>query len=1734
MAFVTRIFYLLGNTPFMASVASRSYPASLVLFDAAKKVASYTTNDEDTQKKTLMSMIYPDGSPPDSSPLHVICCNDTCSFTWTGAEHINQDIFECRTCGLTDSLCCCTECARVCHKGHDCKLKRTSPTAYCDCWEKCRCRSTIGGHQGARFEVLTRLVNETGLVEYPNGRSENILLFLVQTVGRQLVEQRQHPTKSRSRRTAALAVAQAASRKTSSNDAQPEMPEHDLDPPKFSRRALECLLSDWNALKSMILTGQKTDLPISRTNPIYEDQAFLSSQSGTALLDKFTHCLLVKCSSDMLDVLLSTVINKMQIHSERAEAKLIAKRFVRSVTRVFVVFNVEMAPGQTKKKSVQSAAQPLQRCKRVFQALINISVEELCETANALLAPVRFGLARPTAPFNLTSNSDLTSVEELFAVEPLVPKSSNHALEDNHNSRARTRSLTIDNILHRLPSGGNTRGSNLPGRETLTTSSGARLASNLSQNITHSPGPPRSAPVIPPHEEQQSMVPEDEVENINPGTGESQAPHQQPPDIENDDSMGANIGGRGTEGDVSVDAGDSSVDVPIEDSANDRDEDQDNDMDLYLFAESESETEDEGIEPGSGVGNIGAPSSNAPDHNNENTGLGGTNTSNTAGLGGGPSNDAFFSDDESGESSRGEDDESEAGETDEQDGDEFNFVSNTGGVIGGPGGVGVEELLERRSSGIGTHGGSNDRSNMAPAAMQWAIRSRSKAGRNTGVSGSVGGGSNSGAGFIYIDPQSLRRTTSSASAVAAAAAAAAAGGGGSVQGIAAAAAAAATNEPVTMSTTVASLARAFGIVVRQIADLLTMLQDYSALAPTLPRVLDISYQESINLQHLIEYLMKPNWEWLMAVLDSTEAQLRFGSALAGATDPTHPSHPLFASTRSNRASANGVSGASLSGTSASHHGTHGVGAGHVASGHLERASGFSSSRASALASLTGAVSVPSDPQSNRRDFLNYALSLMRSHNAEHSDSLPVIDVSAMKHIAYVFDALIYYMRSGTEAIDDANHTMSSTAPITVSQPTPAVSVLRTNTSSSIVAGAPNLNVGTFGDDNEPDDQNDDSLIEENSQSGQLESGTSTAVQPMELDYDDDNTNQSTTSNQGMEHKSMATNESSNTSTASRQNVSSGVESKVLTQSKIEPEKEKNSSNANSNTISHSVHRNQSRGRRHTFFQRSESTLCLGCPPPDPFQSPLSEALPLADQPQLLQPNARREDMFGAPKQPVAGNISLNHMHSTNPLSVLPTKLGLASRNTEAHYLSNSGYDTPQADLSSANYALSTAPYQAGPSAEANFERIVSQQRSGVPSPAAATCDTASVRSLDTTVNANLDDLDEPQDLSMGGMSAASSDVSEMVVGGDDSNNASTSTALASTATNNPILPSGNLNLSGSRSVSFTSPKKAFMMRVGEQQSTSNLSSSGSVNVTSQQHCLSSAPDVLVVPNNASSGNTDGSNIVHGPNSSGNAGTLFGASSEVSANVTIETSHRGTGLSKTSKSQLKIGSQQIMNLRVPHDVLLGRWRLTLDLFGRVFVDDVGLEPGSIISELGGFPVKEAKFRREMEKLRNSRSADLTLSKLDRERGKLIVQAFREFNTHYVNNSRRSSTSIQPPLVVNRVKVTFANEPGEGSGVARGFYTALAEALLTNQKLPNLEDAQVGSISSSGSSNTNSKSMQFSLIQRLRGTRESRVGRSSLTASSSGNSSSHKSSRAREVSRALSFDARPFYVNGNRNL
>lgn len=98
-------------------------------------------------------------------------------------------------------------------------------------------------------------------------------------------------------------------------------------------------------------------------------------------------------------------------------------------------------------------------------------------------------------------------------------------------------------------------------------------------------------------------------------------------------------------------------------------------------------------------------------------------------------------------------------------------------------------------------------------------------------------------------------------------------------------------------------------------------------------------------------------------------------------------------------------------------------------------------------------------------------------------------------------------------------------------------------------------------------------------------------------------------------------------------------------------------------------------------------------------------------------------------------------------------------------------------------------------------------------------------------------------------------------------------------------------------------------------------------------------------------------------------------------------------------------------------------------------------------------------------------NFSVTQVERDRTQLLVQTMKELNTQYNLYNRRASNT--PPLAVNRVKVTFKDEPGEGSGVARSFYTAIAEALLANDKLPNLEAAQVGS-----------KYTQYNVLQKLK--------------------------------------------------
>uniref|UniRef100_A0A8C1QT74 Ubiquitin protein ligase E3 component n-recognin 5 n=1 Tax=Cyprinus carpio TaxID=7962 RepID=A0A8C1QT74_CYPCA len=1259
-----------GMTPFMLAVSGRAYPAAITVLEAAQKIAKGEPGlgEKEDAASVFMEMICPSGTNPDDSPLYVLCCNDTCSFTWTGAEHINQDIFECRTCGLLESLCCCTECARVCHKGHDCKLKRTSPTAYCDCWEKCKCKTLIAGQKAARLDLLYRLLTTTNLVTTPNSRGEHILLFLVQTVARQSVEHCQYrPPRIREDRNRKAASAEDS-----------DMPDHDLEPPRFAQLALERVLQDWNALKSMIMFGsQENKDPLSASSRIAhllpEEQMYLNQQSGTIRLDCFTHCLIVKCAPDItfIDTLLGTLVKELQnkyTPGRREEAIIVTRRFLRSVARVFVILSVEMASSKKKNNFIP---QPIGKCRRVFQALLPYAVEELCNVAESLIVPVRMGIARPTAPFTLASTSidAVQGSEELFSVEPLPPRPS----PDQSSSSSQS----------------------------------------ASSYIIRNPQPRRSSQsqTARGRDEEQDDIVSADVEEVEVVEG---------------------VAGEEDHHDDQEEQGEENAEAEGQHDEHDEDG---SDMELDLLAAAETESDSES------------------NHSNQDNASGRRSvvTAATAGSEAGASSvPAFFSEDDS-QSNDSSDSDSSSSQSDDVDQETFL----------------LDEPLERTTGSAHANSAAQ-----APRSMQWAVRTTPSQRSSGGAPSSSSTPAASSTGLIYIDPSNLRRSSAISTSAAAAAAALEASNSSSYL------------------TSASSLARAYSIVIRQISDLMSLIPKYShQVYSQYPAAVKLAYQDAVSLQNFVEDKLIPTWNWMVSIMDSTEAQLRYGSALSSAGDPGHPSHPLHASQHTGR---------------------------------RERMTAREEASLRTLEGRRRAATLMTARQgmmSARGDFLNYALSLMRSHNDEHSDVLPVLDVCSLKHVAYVFQALIYWIKAMN---------------------------LQTTLDTTQIDRKRNRELLELGLDNEDSEHEND---EDTNQSSTLQDKDEESV-PAET------------------------------------------------------------------------------GQHHPFFRRSDSMTFLGCIPPNPFEVPLAEAIPLADQPHLLQPNARKEDLFGRPSQ---GLYSSSYMASKgltdltvdmNCLQILPTKMSY-----------------------SANMK--------------NVMSMESRQRGGEGPPAAE------------------------QDMDASKPGPSPHDLAAQL-------KSSLLAEIGLTESDGPPLP------------------------------------------TFIPHC------------------------------------------------------------------------SFMGMVISHDMLLGRWRLSLELFGRVFMEDVGAEPGSILTELGGFEVKESKFRREMEKLRNLQSRDLALE-VDRDREQLIQQTMRQINAHF---GRRCTTT---PMAVHRVKVTFKDEPGEGSGVARSFYTAIAQAFLSNDKLPNLDCVQ-----------SVSKGMQASnLMQRLRNRDRERERRSGGLRAASRRDRDRWDSR-----RQLSIDTRPF--------
>nr|CAD2194604.1 unnamed protein product [Meloidogyne enterolobii] len=166
--------------------------------------------------------------------------------------------------------------------------------------------------------------------------------------------------------------------------------------------------------------------------------------------------------------------------------------------------------------------------------------------------------------------------------------------------------------------------------------------------------------------------------------------------------------------------------------------------------------------------------------------------------------------------------------------------------------------------------------------------------------------------------------------------------------------------------------------------------------------------------------------------------------------------------------------------------------------------------------------------------------------------------------------------------------------------------------------------------------------------------------------------------------------------------------------------------------------------------------------------------------------------------------------------------------------------------------------------------------------------------------------------------------------------------------------------------------------------------------------------------------------------------------------------------------------------------IGRWNRTISFVAKNFHDDItkwfgGDSSHSVLIHKTGvcsFNVRYSQFRKQMDRLKSTQTKDLVFSQVPREKYVLLQQTFRQLNHHYVRrtsgasgtssstatpsqitNARTSSTSGPGrtlPLASHKVKVTFRDEPGEGTGVARHFYAAVAEALTTVKHLPALDN------------------------------------------------------------------------------
>ena len=393
-----------GHTPFMQAVHERAYGAALRILTIALRLSNVPQSIS-SENDFLLKIIFPPTSFLDDNPLFMLCANDRCSVTWTGESHeISIDIYECRTCGLIGDYCCCSECSRVCHKGHDCKKKMQPMKAFCDCSKLCNCRALVSGNQAIRLTLFEELLKIGRLQTFINSQGEYILNFLANTYSRQVREQTHRLPSYNVSKSGLLAESEESF--------------------MFSKRALDICLLDWNTVVALftahgMVSSSSMNMDSYFMNRIIQPKdsnPYLNSQQCISHIETFVYTLLTNASSDLISHLLSSI--NTAYNNDNIEANRTASKFLRSVIRIHLISSYDQwGPNSIPSKKRNNYIQ--QNVQIVFRSMNILAMNEIWKIAKSVIVPIQLGIIKPCNQMTVESQKK-NFAEELFKYRSLL------------------------------------------------------------------------------------------------------------------------------------------------------------------------------------------------------------------------------------------------------------------------------------------------------------------------------------------------------------------------------------------------------------------------------------------------------------------------------------------------------------------------------------------------------------------------------------------------------------------------------------------------------------------------------------------------------------------------------------------------------------------------------------------------------------------------------------------------------------------------------------------------------------------------------------------------------------------------------------------------------------------------------------------------------------------------------------------------------------------------------------------------------------------------------------------------------------------------------------------------------------------------------------------------------------------------------------------------------------------